>query len=474
MYPLLRRARHVPYMALGLLPFLFVTAITFLELPSVWPDEAIFADTVHHISLNGIPATNLFLDIVPGMQQRSLWYPPLYFYVVALWTQLTSLDIVPIRIFSVLVSCVSLMVLYAFSVRITKQKWLGALSMLLLGIDYSFLRAGQVGRMDAFTFLWIITALYAGYEGRRRNRAVWLLAAGIASGLAILTHPLGAIAPATLVVYLFITRRSPHQLIREYGVFLFPIAVAVIGWYWWIGSYFDAFITQYQLQFERKAESPFFMVMLVQYFLSWRLTFLLYIGIYLYAITVGLRKQFELVLLLLIGLVVSIFIAMWGKEMWYTLYLQPWITLFLITLLYNSAVRRSVTYGATVLYIIFNIWLIAAPITKYPSYSQTQSALVNAVPHTGTIYLSQIPDPYFFIRKQFPSVKLLEFPTVPVSDELYDRLLEKSDYLIINQVFDERINSYIQKNMLTKTPLYASDGTEVSMLIKLVPQNKRK
>ncbi|PJE63524.1 hypothetical protein COU89_02850 [Candidatus Roizmanbacteria bacterium CG10_big_fil_rev_8_21_14_0_10_45_7] len=471
MHLVLRRIHHFPYLLLGLLPFLFFTAVTFLELPSVWPDEAIFADTARNITMRGTLATDLFLDIIPGMQERALWYPPLYFYLLSWWTRLTAFDIVSIRLFSILTSCLSLIVLYALSVRITQRKWLGVIAMMLLGVDYSFLRAGQVGRMDALTFLWIISALYAGYEGRIGNSLVWLLVAGVLGGLAILTHPLGGIAPAALAIYLFITKQSYRRLVIEYSVFFVPIAVAAIGWYLWIGSYLAAFITQYQLQFERKADSPFFAVILAQNYWSWRLLFLFYASICVYACT--LRKQLRLIQLLTVGIVVAVIILMWGKEMWYTLYLQPWVVLFLIFVIHACAIRK-LAYGMVALYLILNMWLIRSPIIQYPSYAHLQSVLAHNIPRYGTIYLSHIPDPYFILQTQYPSTHLLEFPTVPVSDEAYERLLAASDYLIINQVFDERMSSYIKRNMLKQTPLIAPDGTRVSTLITLKPRNKRK
>ncbi|MCR4326257.1 MAG: glycosyltransferase family 39 protein [Candidatus Roizmanbacteria bacterium] len=471
MHLVLRRIHHIPYLLLGLLPFLFITAVTFLELPSVWPDEAIFADTARTITLRGTMATHLFSDIIPGMQERALWYPPLYFYLLSWWTRFTAFDIVSIRLLSVLSSCLSLIMVYVFSLRITQQKWFGVLTMILLGIDYSFLRAGQVGRMDSLTLLWIITATYAGYEGRIGSSLMWLLIAGVASGLAVLTHPLGCIAPAVLAIYLLITKHSYRRLIIEYSVFFAPIAMAALGWYWWIGQDIAVFITQYQLQFARKANSPFFVVTSVQNYWSWRLLFLLYIGICVYAGT--LRKQLRLMQLLTIGIVVAVIILMWGKEMWYTLYLQPWVVLFLIFVIHACAIRK-LAYGMVAVYLILNLWLIRSPMIQYPSYAHLQSALAHTLPQNGTIYLSQIPDPYFIVRDQSPAVKLLEFLTVPVSDELYERLLAKSDYLIINQVFDERMRSYITRNMQTQTSLISSDGTPVGTMIKWVPRNKRK
>ncbi len=470
MHVLLRRVNHIPYLILGMLPFLFITAVTFLEFPPVWPDEAIFADSALHISTRGTLATDLFSDIIPGMQNRALWYPPLYFYVLSWWTRLTAFDIIPMRLLSILCACLSLIVMYAFSLRITRQKWVSVLAMMLLGVDYSFVRAGQVARMDILTFLWIITAIYTGYEARMQGSLRLMLISGIASALAVVTHPMGCIAPATLVIYLFITKQSYRQLLREYSVLLLPVLLASIGWALWIGSSVADFITQYQLQFARKAASAFFGVTLAQYFWPWRLLFLLYAAIIVYACT--LRKRFSLLVLLIIGTVVSIVILMWGKELWYTLYLQPWIILFLLFIFHEHSVQKAV-YGI-IFYIALNLWLILTFVSGYPTYTQIQSALAHKVPKQGTVYLSQIPDPYFIVRKQSPAITLLEFPTVPVSDELYERLLNRSDYIIINQVFDERMSPYIKRNMLKETPLIAPDGTMVSTLVTLKPRSKRK
>ncbi|EMG02103.1 hypothetical protein LEP1GSC123_2699 [Leptospira borgpetersenii str. 200701203] len=72
-----------------ILPFLLALLFVWilyndrLEFPPVWPDEVLFFSPSQDFVEFGTLRTRVLEGLIPGMEETTLWMPPLYFFPVA-------------------------------------------------------------------------------------------------------------------------------------------------------------------------------------------------------------------------------------------------------------------------------------------------------------------------------------------------------------------------------------------------------
>jgi hypothetical protein len=106
-------------------------------------------------------------------------------------------------------------------------------------------------------------------------------------------------------------------------------------------------------------------------------------------------------------------------------------------------------------------------------YHRFTKSIIDNLPQKASIFLATIPDPYFDLKQEKnKNFQLYEFPTVPISDKAYKKLLDSVDYLILNMMPDKRLENYMNKYTAKKIDI--SQPNQFSAIIfKLVPHNKR-
>jgi hypothetical protein len=245
---------------------------------------------------------------------------------------------------------------------------------------------------------------------------------------------------------------------------------------------FGLFIEQYRLQFLRKAQMGLFPVELWLSNHSWKIIFSLYgLSIFLLVWQIIKRKK-SIDLFILLGITISTAVLTWGKEFWYILYFQPFITLILLSLLQTALYTKDsklllTMVGSISIILILNINMFLGMVkqlgTKSYDYHQfTKSINDNLLPKTS-IFLATIPDPYFDLKQQKnKNFQLYEFPTVPISDKTYKKLLDSVDYLILNMMPDKRLENYMRKYAVDKTEIKQPSQFSTT-IYKLINRKKR-
>lgn len=458
----------------GLVIFITFSLFTFLKDPPVWPDEAIFFDTYTNITRSGNMATNLFKDSIAGMQIKALWYPPLYFYLMSFWTSLFGQSIEVARCFSLLLS-VSVLGIFFWVIDILfKSRKFAFTGFFLLLIDSAFNTAAKVGRMDMLSFFFLVSGILLYLFARERKKMVYFILVGVVLGLGILTHPFGLTTTMLIVIFVAIEKESLKSKITSLAYIFAPVFISIFIWYLATAKYFSIFVTQFQLQLTRKALEVPYVISLFQTNICWQLLMITYALIAISLAYMNYKYPSWLGRFCLIGLIVSVIALVWGRESWYLLYFQPFITLSVLTLFKLSKSKKNIFFLTsavflTIVVLIINLIFIFGKLNslRNTDYNKYAGKVSEAIPSGSTVFLASIPDPYFsLIRKR--GITLIEFPTVPVTDRSYKRLLDSADYIIVNYVSDKRLFDYINKNTEKKfTVIQGGYKTDVIKLRKV-------
>lgn len=475
------------FIFLGTLPLFFAGSLLFLKDPLIWPDEAIYLDTARTLAQTGRLATNIFGGTIPGLEQHAHWYPPLYFHLLAIWTNFFGSSIESVRFLSLLLALISLMTFFFVVKILFDDERLALLGTITLALDFSFSRASRVARMDMLSFFLLVSTilafLLAEKEKSNLNKSLFFyLLTGFLGSLGVITHPLGFIAPTVIVFYLLIKRGLFKNKLLLISLITLPILLALFLWFFSMRDSFDLFLNQYRLQFLRKAPQTPFPLTLWYSNHSWKVIFSLY-GLTTIVLFFQLLLSCQSInLFIFLGLVISTSVLLWGKEMWYTLYFQPFFPLALLSLLKTAYSQKHNKFffgvlGAIFVLLLLNLNMFLGIVQQLGAdsydYHQFTKLITNNLPSKATIFLATIPDPYFDLKQQQNSnFRLYEFPTVPVSDRAYKKLLDSTDYLILNMMPDKRLENYMNKYTAEKIVIGQS-GQFSTTIFKLLPQNKR-
>lgn len=458
--------------------FLLINGWTFLSNPPVWPDEAVYADSARHLLATGHLATNLFLNAVPGIQQSEEWYPPFYFYVLSFWMWIVGQGITSIRFLSFVIG-IGCLGLYILLVKEFLGKWSYAwMGFVLLLLDASFNTALKIARMDILTLFFFILSLWLYLLAQKKERKWWYVATGVSLTLGVLTHPLGMIACISIGLFAICRDESLSKKILHLQLLFLPVCIGVVFWIVSIFPYFSFFLPQYQAQWVKKASESFYVFILLENNIAYWFLFLCY-GIL--AVILGYLsfvKRVWKALFCFIGLLVSVIILTWGKEIWYILFFQPFTTLGLLTSFYiaNEQKNKAVKIGAIsalVIYCVFSLHTSFSQVIQqidknYESFSQ---AINKKIPNNSSVFITTIPDPYFSLSQRKNIILFEQIPETSISKKAYTHLLDSSDYIVINAAFDKRIEEYIKKNSEETDSI--TQGGYNAYIVKLLPKNKR-
>jgi hypothetical protein len=338
--------------------------------------------------------------------------------------------------------------------------------------------------MTAFFFLVLVFLLFYLAEKDRQKNYFLIFLAGVVSGLGVLTHPLGFIMPAVLALYILIISPLREKVIKI-ALIVFPVISLFSLWLFSIRDFWELFLVQYGLQFERKFMTVSHPFILFETDFLWWLVFMLY-GVVCYILIVQVwRYKIKRDILIASGLFVSILVLLWGREMWYLLYFQPFIAFAILAI-----IKTSRTYGQNLIkgiavciffmlvFINSYIFINTVALSSRNDYHGYAKEIKKALPDKGSVFLSAIPDPYFDLQDN-KKLQLFEFLTIPVSREAYRKLLDNCDYVVINRLIsiqpdnEKFIADYIYNNTQSRK-VAGTEGGYSAEVIKLTPRGKRR
>lgn len=469
-----------PSLILLVIIFLFFSCSLLLDDPPVWPDEALFAD----ISLNLLHehrlGTDLWKNMVDGVQDHAYWYPPLYYYLNAFWFKLLGFSIVNQRLLSVFFGAI-VIVLFYFLTRKLLPKLYGSINKLLplatgllLAIDPNFLKATRIGRPEilviALTFAAFLTYLIVLKEKNIPTKKKYFFLIGIFLGLSLITHLLAigfVIAVSIFVVY---SNKKRIFDFKNYYHYTAGLITPPLFWMIYIFPNYNFLIDQLRLvRLSRNNTIPWY-INVYNFPYPDKINYIIYILVSLGFIIFTLKNRKPIYILLSLLLSFAWIFTTLGEIYWYTVYPVIFSYLALVILAYHSLnlsfktpwkpLAILISLAAAIFLFYSNIHNFSNNINKYQdtnSYQSFKDQITKAIPPGKTVYLSSIPDAYYAFESGRNS--LVEFPVLLADLEKHRKTLSEVDYIIFSNIYIAEpkganyFNDYISKNIDSVTEI---------------------
>lgn len=220
----------------------FWAAITVSQLfyyhPPVWPDEGTSGDVAYSLATGRGFAAPSLAGQVPGAERYLAWHPPLHTVAVAALFRVTGPRVEAMRALSLAAAFVLLVALWRLAARMAGPL-AAMIAITLLLVDARFLRGAILGRNDGLAMAFAFLALW-------RGAGVW---AGVLAGLALSTHPAGAIVIGAIGLQLLFSRAGLRAITR----FALGVAAGLVPWALQIALEPSLFIEQFALQMHRNS-----------------------------------------------------------------------------------------------------------------------------------------------------------------------------------------------------------------------------
>jgi len=434
--------------------------------PPVWPDEVNLYSPAVALARGQGMGTAVLAGFIPGIDHYTYWQPPGYFFFLSLVLRFVnpSHHFAAMRLFSWFLGAAILVLGGALLKRLCRN-WIAAfLGLVVLGTTVGFMQAANVGRMEMLSLACTTAALSAYLGYREKGKRSFAALAGFLSGLALICHPAGIVAAIVIAVHEVAARASPSANgWRSVMVFAASAAAPFVPWLVYILRAPQFFHAQMAAQSTRKsllldavwgahgvkhwlmspfanAACPLGAPWLGIWPFPWGNASLIPLAI----LCVGLagmlalgRRRVEASLLgawALAGYAVNLFMP----EFWYTVcFLTP--ACLLLGWVCAESARRWLRAAALATLLVAAAWNYAEARLmwwycqdgeqSYRFYCQTLSRII---PADSTVLLAAIPDPYFGLREQNPSYRMLEFVPlgVPVDRAAAERTLAQVDYVV--------------------------------------------
>lgn len=432
--------------------FLFITFLL-LNYPPIWPDETWYADIGLSFLRTG-RFSNSLLGGIAGSGSAPTLYPPGIYILYALFFSIGGVAPLVPRIFAVISAIGIFFILFKWLTSLHKETT-ATLSILLLlvAIDFYFLRASHFGRPEIYILLLHSISYYLVL--RYKSRIAFFMA-GVLVGLSVLLQAYGIIAGVVIGLYLLLGSRTVKEKIICLAVFSLPILICIAWWMYLVKDVFSLFLEGMNLHGVRKSLEPSYFAYTYRYPEKWMFTItLLQIGTSVYSLWYLFSYRIPYRLFYAIVIATSWVFIIIGRQYWYAVYLIPFIYIPLV-LAYGkrknlSSITRTITYIFILLLFVVHAWALSSLLSRYVNggnYWLYSNSIRKHIPKGSTVMISSIPDPYYALIKDGDT--LYQFIGLPDYKKHYKSLLEKSDYVVFNgsydMVYGTFLTDYLEKH----------------------------
>ena len=474
--------------AASLAEYAYHASVLFLKYPPVWPDEPILAQPADNLIHHGEMGTPL-MDMLPGMTERTptYWMPPVYFLYLCPFFAAFGSGIVVMRLSTLFAAAAVLVLLYVIGRRAGLGRFLAMFPPAILAVDQVFLRGSLIGRMEMLTLALVLVTLWQWLN--RSPSWVRSFLCGLTAGLAVLSHPMGMMAPLAVLAGELIFPHGPRR--RNLLAMIGGCLLVGLAWGAYILQDTASFIAQFSPMMSHKAgrREPLVVrlhVNLTQYGRDYAYAAVFWIlgftGLVVAAIK---RKELWTVVILQ---VVSFALIVWSVEMWYPVYMVPLSCLGAAFLLHFSQKLFDSRYGglATSLALVVAVavgwfaWKNLSDIRQIDrvqnvqyadgtDYSEFCRQISDALPHGSRVILSSKPDPYFGLVKR-QDLELREYCWGPIDREEYRKVIESYDYVVVGGIIsnDQLRELVLNRGEIVKVVRPGVNGGYMGIVVRIV------
>ncbi|MCS7191461.1 MAG: glycosyltransferase family 39 protein [Armatimonadetes bacterium] len=395
-----------------------------------WPDEAIFIQPAQNFAQGKGMGTPALDDLLPNIDKRTYWQPPLYFLTLSVWGEIFGFDILSARWFSRLLGVLGLLLLFLLLRQWGLPLGLSILCVFLTTVDLDYQRNANVARMDMLNLVLLLASILTFTDGMKRQNDLAFLISGIFGTLSVLTHLISAPVVFFLFMILLVRRLKKQAL-----WFLLPLLLGLLGWLIYALQDWESFIGQMALQFQRKSERGFLERFLLVFSMK-RLMIVWLVMLLATAIAFKFRRSPMMVWqAFIIGF--SYLSTVFGQEMWYIGWFVPFgylMTVFWLNASLRIPTMRIVLLVAVLLWSVNRFAIIWKVLQEIPIAKSDTSLLIKdlsqLLPPKSTVIVYSIPDPYLPLSQNRPDLKLFQLSPTPMQFEALQRLKRKADFFL--------------------------------------------
>jgi len=439
-------------LGLALLIYLFFSLILLTKDPTVFPDEVEFANAAYKLVHPQLFSTKPFNNHLPQVDNLDFTlHGPVYFWILAGVYKIFGFSITTTRLTSVALGCLTLLVIYYLASKLFKDKTSGLIIIALLAIDYNFLRGSRFGRPEMATMLISYLTLSYYLKLSLFSKIKDYLIIGLLITLGIFNHLyLGLIVPITISLY-SLFHKPQRKIIFNYKILATILTIAVSGFIWllYIGLFSSQIGKSSELIATRLHPTFYSLNSILRGDMYIKALFIIYLtSIVMFLLTwIGTKTQ----KLLLILFIATYSIVFYGSIGWYlTLIPIPALLAFLsVKQYFPKAVLLLI--GALVIVNLIEQSRLIQYYNQY-SYFDYSKNISEKIPNNSKVILNKImPDPYFYLAKERPDLKLLYNNYYEYNIDQLQFGLDKADYIV---------------TYATDYQLLVSEATTSSLVIK--------
>lgn len=170
--------------------------------------------------------------------------PPLVFWILGAALRWLSPSLMVARLTSVLAAGLGVVATAGIARELGSRR-LATLAGVILALTYEYFRRTREVSLDMWHGAFLVLAVWCVACGVRRVRPVWVLAAGLPIGLALLTKPLVALAAVPILGAWVWRAGGPRLAAWLLGTLAIGIAIALPWHLWQVSMFGDVFLDQY-------------------------------------------------------------------------------------------------------------------------------------------------------------------------------------------------------------------------------------
>ncbi len=404
--------------------------------------------------------TDVLIGLIPGMETKTLWMPPGYLLLSAIFLKFLPNTLITVRLLSFFATYFAA-VSFLFLLRKLKfNKISTILAFATILFEPLLFRFGIAARMEGVTILFFILSLLVVVSSFSPNIRGFFC--GLLFSFSFLSHPFTAsLGLIPLYLLLFKNERKISSLI----LFLFGITLPLLGWVFYIYPDFDLFVVQFGAQLIRKKAlfatfdiitkiKIFFFgfayskIRILIIFLQLLLLFLL--SYQAWKKKENLPKNFGLYWIWILSVLISIYSS---SEGWYVIhFLFPFA---LGTAIISEQEPIGLKLALFGIFISIAGWFHFIYLHHIKTDSEQIleehfSRIYHSVENHQKIYIQAIPDPYFYLKDKNPNYQMREFipGELSIPSEIFKTTISEQDAFIFynEDLMNEAVRDFLNQN----------------------------